>query len=90
MDLGQNIKNPQDRFVDITKIKVHSHFCDEPTTWWPGKFLRTSKIGRFCSKMLIFDQIWLFLALKTQKKTQNIKNIKKIIKKQRKNINIKT
>ena len=67
MDLGQNIKNPRDRFVDITKIKVHSHFCDEPTTWWPGKFLRTSKIGRFCSKMLIFDQIWLFLAPENQK-----------------------
>ena len=68
MDLGQNKKNPLYRFVDITKIKILSHFCDEPTTWWPGKFLRTSKIGRFCSKMLIFDQIWLFLAPKKNKK----------------------
>ena len=76
MDLGQNEKNPRDRFVDITKMKVQSHFCDKPTSWWPGKFLRASKIGRFCSKMPIFDQIWLFRA---RKKPKNPKYQKPVI-----------
>ena len=47
MDLGQNKKNPPNNFLDITKIKVHSRFCGELTTWWPGKFLRPSKMDHF-------------------------------------------
>ena len=33
MDLGQNEKNPRVKFLDITNIKVHGHFCGEPSTW---------------------------------------------------------
>ena len=66
MDLGQNKKNPQDGFVDITKIKVLSHFCGEQITWWPGKFLRASK------KIEIMQQKFLHTFMKVFVSTEHV------------------